>query len=114
VPFFHPPIKRLTRGKIKGFEVKCQPNSPAKNRPLKPPRTRSKVINQQQRCVYNEIAPQMRIKSDLTAFQPGLTDFLLLVLPPLLLNCSLEDLRINSDFPCGLDQVLMADRIRLR
>ena len=50
-------FKSFAMGKKDGLEMKCQSNSPAKHRPLKPPRPRSKNINQQQNCNNNQIAP---------------------------------------------------------
>lgn len=90
-------------GKIYSLKMEGQPDSPAQNRPLKPPGSRGEIIDEQQGAVNNQVTPQMRVKSNLASLQPGLADFFLFKFPLFLLNRSFNDMRIQPDVPCRVD-----------
>jgi len=104
-------LKFTNMGEIYGLKMKGQSNPPAKDRPLKPPRSRGEIIDEQQGAVNNQVTPQMRVKSNLASLQPGLADFFLFKFTLFLLNRNFKDLRIQSNIHCRVEQILVADGV---
>ena len=52
-------LKFFNLGEKYGLKMKGQPDAPAKNRPLEPPRSRGEVIDEQQGAVNDQVTPQM-------------------------------------------------------
>ncbi len=87
----------------------CQSNSPPEDRPLKPERAGDENVNQYQRQIDDDIAPQVPVKTDLAAGKtPPVNGF-----PLLQFDRRFQSMRINTKIPDRFYQISMADRIRL-